>query len=529
METAQIMMMPATTQATPVSAGTPATPSSAGADGSQDAGFGSLLGQTIDLLQQDGIVLPVSSQAAAVTTASAQAPSSQGMAAVKAGDTVEPAQGKDEGQDAAQQLAGLLQVALLMPAAVATPTATATGTADQPAAPQAAAPVAAVATTASTPSAGQDLSAARLEQLLMATQQQGPADAAAAADRSVMPATVQQTSQHAAQPISSTTLPADNGNLQPVTAQSAASAGQQSAAVPWAATPTTQTEPAKSVTPAGTAVAAEAGRTAVAEVPAAPKGTASVVAAVRFAHPADVAAATVPPAPGQQQDAQQFADGKGHAGEPATVAAATMATTDKDKAAEPAGFEKQLSMPSAMDLSGHGAVAALQHRQAMMQEIQTIAEPGKPVADQQLMRQVTDRLAAHDFKPGADQITLKLSPDHLGELQVNLRMDNQQVRVEIVAEHRSVREALLQQVDQLKESLSRQNIKMESFDVTTANNGGLMQQGGDWRQAASERRPLYAQQVAAGRSAVASLGGDTAGAAVQYFAPQYQSTLDVRF
>jgi len=106
------------------------------------------------------------------------------------------------------------------------------------------------------------------------------------------------------------------------------------------------------------------------------------------------------------------------------------------------------------------------------------------------MKQVTDRLDAHQIKQGADQITLKLSPEHLGNLQLNIRMDDQQVRVEIVAEHRAVRDALLQQVEQLKESLSRQNIKMESFDVTTANNGGLnQQQAGDWRQTASQRRP----------------------------------------
>lgn len=144
------------------------------------------------------------------------------------------------------------------------------------------------------------------------------------------------------------------------------------------------------------------------------------------------------------------------------------------------------------------------------------------------MRQVTDRLAGLEMKQGVEQISIKLSPQHLGNLQLNLRMEDHQVRVEIVAEHRAVREALLQQVDQLKESLSRQNIKMESFDVTTANNGGLnQQQGGDWRQTASERRPILVQQYGAPRAASGS-NGEMDGT-MQYFGPQYHATLDVRF
>ncbi len=534
METAQIMMTPATTQAAPSSAGTPSLSSMGGAD---NAGFGSLLGQTIDLLQQDGMVLPLSGTAAAATTLAAQQDAPQAPTVIsvptavlpqsqgdqKPEDATASAPHTDDGQDAAQQLAGLLQASLMVSAAAVTPTAVAASyAADQSAVQQTAAPVAAVATAAP---AGAELSAAKLEQLLMATANQGPGEDVSAAQPAA-PAAAQQISQHAADPVVAPAPTADAGSLKPmVVQQQAAAVGQQLAAAQCTAKPTPQTEAAKSAVPAGTAVAAEAGRTAVADVPAAPKGTASVVAAVRFACPTDVAVATVPP--GQpQQDAPQFADGKAHGG----VATQMEAATAADKAAEPGGFDKQLTMPDTMDLSGHGAAAVLQHHQATLQELQPVVEPAKAAAEQQVMRQLTDRLEAHEIKQGADQITLKLSPDHLGDLQVNLRMDNQQVRVEIVAEHRSVREALLQQVDQLKESLSRQNIKMESFDVTTANNGGLMQQqGGDWRQTASERRPLYAQQFAAGRSATAGLSADAAGTAVQYFAPQYQSTLDVRF
>jgi flagellar hook-length control protein FliK len=62
--------------------------------------------------------------------------------------------------------------------------------------------------------------------------------------------------------------------------------------------------------------------------------------------------------------------------------------------------------------------------------------------------------------------------------------------VEIVAENRMVRDSLMQHTDALKESLSRQNIKMDSFEVTTGGNstayGGRGQ--GDWRELAQQRQ-----------------------------------------
>jgi flagellar hook-length control protein FliK len=112
-------------------------------------------------------------------------------------------------------------------------------------------------------------------------------------------------------------------------------------------------------------------------------------------------------------------------------------------------------------------------------------------AAEQVVQQVRDRLAAHETKPGSEQIVLRLSPEHLGELKVNLNMDGQRLKVEIVAENRMVRDSLMQHTEALKESLSRQNIKMESFEVTTGGNtsadSGRSSQG-DWRELAQQRQ-----------------------------------------
>jgi flagellar hook-length control protein FliK len=108
---------------------------------------------------------------------------------------------------------------------------------------------------------------------------------------------------------------------------------------------------------------------------------------------------------------------------------------------------------------------------------------------EQVEQQVKDRLVNHEAKPGNEQIVLRLSPDHLGELRINLNLDGQKLRVEIVAENRMVRDSLMQHTDNLKDSLARQNIKMESFDVTTGGNGAADsgRGKGDWRELAQQR------------------------------------------
>jgi flagellar hook-length control protein FliK len=111
-------------------------------------------------------------------------------------------------------------------------------------------------------------------------------------------------------------------------------------------------------------------------------------------------------------------------------------------------------------------------------------------APEQVAQQVRDRFNAHETKQGSEQIVLRLSPDHLGELKVNLNLDGQRLKVEIVAENRMVRESLMQHTDALKESLSRQNIKMESFDVTTGGNNSTDsgRSQGEWRELAQRRQ-----------------------------------------
>jgi flagellar hook-length control protein FliK len=111
-------------------------------------------------------------------------------------------------------------------------------------------------------------------------------------------------------------------------------------------------------------------------------------------------------------------------------------------------------------------------------------------------RHVSEYYANREAKNGNDQIVLRLFPEHLGELKVNMKMDNQRLTVEIVTENRMVRDALIQNSDTLKDSLAKQNIKMDSFDVSTgSNNSGFGGRGhNDWRELAQNRQSLHWQQ-----------------------------------
>ncbi|MDR3579077.1 MAG: flagellar hook-length control protein FliK [Oryzomonas sp.] len=109
---------------------------------------------------------------------------------------------------------------------------------------------------------------------------------------------------------------------------------------------------------------------------------------------------------------------------------------------------------------------------------------------EQILLQVKDSLVNHEVKTGNNQIVLRLSPENLGELKVNLSMDGQNLKVEIVAENHMVRDALLQNTDSLKESLARQNISMQSFSVTTGNPGQRQQQG-DWRESGRQQQNTW--------------------------------------
>jgi flagellar hook-length control protein FliK len=159
----------------------------------------------------------------------------------------------------------------------------------------------------------------------------------------------------------------------------------------------------------------------------------------------------------------------------------------------------------------------------------TLAQPASLLQDvpEQVLQQVKERLVQHDVKAGSQQITLTLSPDTLGELKVNLNLQGQKLSVEIVTENRAVRDAIAQHTDALKESLARQNITMESFDVTTGGKGsGQGQNQNAWRELAKQQ---HQHQVWASPRSYQSAQADFPSPSVTYQKQTGQSMLDIHY
>ena len=155
-------------------------------------------------------------------------------------------------------------------------------------------------------------------------------------------------------------------------------------------------------------------------------------------------------------------------------------------------------------------------------------EPLRQDISNQVMPQIKERFEQHEIKPGKQQITLTLSPDTLGEIKMNLNLQGEKLSIEIVTESRSVRDAIVQHVDALKESLARQNITMESFDVTTGGkgSGNQGQNQNAWRELAKQQQQ---QQLWASPRGYATAQADSPSGAALPQRRQGQSMLDIHY
>lgn len=175
-----------------------------------------------------------------------------------------------------------------------------------------------------------------------------------------------------------------------------------------------------------------------------------------------------------------------------------------------------------------GQVKAEHQKVASFSSRPVAAEPARENVSEQVMQQVKDRLAQHDVKPGSQQITLTLSPDSLGELKMNLNLQGQNLSVEIVTENKAVRDSIVLHADALKDSLGRQNIIMESFDVTTGGkgSGNQGQNQNAWRELAKQQQQ---QQFWGGSRGYAVAQADLPAGNAAYMKQQGQSMLDIHY
>lgn len=190
------------------------------------------------------------------------------------------------------------------------------------------------------------------------------------------------------------------------------------------------------------------------------------------------------------------------------------------------GLDQRNSQPSDVKKEGlphgtHNLFAKEAASQQLAAGQATVPEGTATPSREQIVNQVKEKLAEHRFIADSSQVTIRLHPEQLGELKINVRMDDQKVRVEIVAENQTVKDALLQGADSLKEALARQNVSMERFDVST-DSRQFFNQG--FREGRQQEQPQVAPRLA---SWLTGHAGEAEQTAVPSWKPQENALLDM--
>ncbi|WP_026840988.1 flagellar hook-length control protein FliK [Citrifermentans bremense] len=136
-----------------------------------------------------------------------------------------------------------------------------------------------------------------------------------------------------------------------------------------------------------------------------------------------------------------------------------------------------------------------------------------------ILSQVKEGVVTHDGK-GNGQMSIRLNPGELGELKIQVRMEDNRLKVEVQADNRMVKDLLMSNLDSLKEALSGKDLAMDGFNVSTGSGG--------FQQPLYEERANQRQQSAS-RFARGGGYGAPQETQVNYLTAEVNNLLDVRF
>ncbi len=71
--------------------------------------------------------------------------------------------------------------------------------------------------------------------------------------------------------------------------------------------------------------------------------------------------------------------------------------------------------------------------------------------------------------PIKNEITIQLKPENLGKIKITLSMENNNLKANIMAEHKDVQHTMMQNMQQLEGALKEKGINLSNFTITVAN------------------------------------------------------------
>lgn len=139
----------------------------------------------------------------------------------------------------------------------------------------------------------------------------------------------------------------------------------------------------------------------------------------------------------------------------------------------------------------NGSILQFQQMSKTEQLVLMLDKSGQPVSSEQLMAQFEKILANSQLlkSGGTQRLFIKLHPDHLGLLKVELIQKDSAIIARIVATNSTAKDILESQLQSLKNAFSLQNIQLDKIDISLSMNQQERSLQRDSRQYKEQEQP----------------------------------------
>ncbi len=154
------------------------------------------------------------------------------------------------------------------------------------------------------------------------------------------------------------------------------------------------------------------------------------------------------------------------------------------------GFEQELSLQGSRTTQG-ASTADFDGQEPVLK-----LASGKSVTESQILEQLASRITFNQTEKQS-RMTLRLHPEELGQVKLELVMDKEGLRAHLQAQNPQVQEVLERHLPRLREALAQQGLRLDDLQVSVDSQDrgdrGFFQQQ---QQSAFARRPAYSAGTA---------------------------------
>ncbi len=180
-------------------------------------------------------------------------------------------------------------------------------------------------------------------------------------------------------------------------------------------------------------------------------------------------------------------------------AQATLVQTDAGKDAASvkglesakAGPDLQVQAPTAPTAAADNAIKAVESSKSVLPE-KLIA---RGATETKIINQIVNKLSTRGG--GAqNEVQIRLDPPSLGTVRLNITTVGDSVRTMVIAENHAVKQTIENNFNQLRDAMSEQGLKVDSFSVTVGGESGSSNQNGKQFGEGNSSNPLSNEKTA---------------------------------